>query len=169
MPSSVHMPEENGATFLENAILKARSVCLQTGQAALADDSGLVVTALAGAPGIYSARYAGLTASDEDNRQALLAAMASVAEEHRQAQFVCALAVAFPDGRLLTAEGVCHGEVLTSPRGDNGFGYDALFYYPPLQCSFAELTTKQKNQISHRSQALDKLLKYIRNDSHSSS
>lgn len=161
MPKSVIMPEETGATFQENAYIKARSVCLQTGLPTLADDSGLEVEALHGAPGVYSARYAGLQATDLENNEKLLAALAEVPEHLRAARFVCSLVMAYPDGRTVKAEGVCSGRLLRMPIGSQGFGYDPLFFYPPLGKTFGEMSLEEKSTISHRSLALHQLLQTL--------
>ena len=147
--------EETGATFVENALIKARAVCRATGFAALADDSGLCVDALGGAPGILSARYSG--GGDAENRALLLKNMAGV--QSRGAHFACAVALVFPDGRELTAEGVSYGEILHEERGMGGFGYDSLFYSADLKKSFAEATEEEKNAVSHRGRALAALEK----------
>lgn len=151
------MPEETGVTFRENALLKARSVCLQTGLAALADDSGLEVQALHGAPGVYSARYAGVGATDEENCSKLLRALSGTPSSKRRARFVCALALYMPDGTCVEAQGTCSGEIGQTPIGTGGFGYDPLFYYEPLQATFAELSLEQKNAVSHRARAIANL------------
>ncbi len=145
--------EETGATFLENALIKARAVMRATGLAALADDSGLCVEALGGAPGVYSARYSG--GDDAQNRALLLANLQGVKE--RRAYFACAIALVFPDGRELTAEGRAYGEILTEERGAGGFGYDCLFYSEELNKSFAEASEAEKNAVSHRGRALRQL------------
>lgn len=147
--------EETGATFVENALIKARAVCRATGFAALADDSGLCVDALGGAPGILSARYSG--GGDAENRALLLKNMAGV--QSRGAHFACAVALVFPDGRELTAEGASYGEILHEERGMGGFGYDSLFYSADLKKSFAEATEEEKNAVSHRGRALAALEK----------
>lgn len=149
---------EDGATFLENALKKAREVQAAGGAAAvLADDSGLVVDALSGAPGVYSARFAGEGHDDAANNKELLRRMANVPAGARGCRFVCAAALVFADGRTVTAEGSCEGELLFAPAGENGFGYDPLFYYPPFQKSFAELSPGEKNEVSHRRRALNAL------------
>lgn len=142
--------EETGKTFLENALIKARAVCKATGLAALADDSGIAVDALGGAPGVYSARYSG--GDDAANRALLLHNLHGVAD--RRAHFACAVALVFPDGREVSAEGRTEGEILPSERGGNGFGYDSLFYSYDLKKSFGEATDAQKNSVSHRARAL---------------
>ena len=147
--------EETGTTFVENALIKARAVCKATGLPALADDSGLCVDALGGAPGVKSARYSG--GGDAENRALLLKNMAGVKD--RGAHFACAVALVFPDGRELTAEGVSYGEILHEERGTGGFGYDSLFYSADLKKSFAEATEAEKNAVSHRGRALAALEK----------
>lgn len=146
--------EESGDTFTANAILKATHYALHTGQACLADDSGLEVDALNGAPGVYSARYAGPEASDAACNAKLLTALADVPDGGRTARFRCVLAYVDPDGTLLTAEGTCEGIILREPRGTGGFGYDPLFYLPAAAKTLAEMTTAEKNAVSHRGQAL---------------
>ena len=145
--------EETGATFLENAALKARAVMEASGMAAIADDSGLAVDALDGAPGVYSARYGSLK-SDAARTAHLLEAMADVPAGKRSARFVCAIVCCLPDGREIRAQGSCEGEILFSPRGENGFGYDPVFYVPQLQKTFAEAGEGEKSAISHRGRAL---------------
>lgn len=153
--------EETGTTFLENALIKARAVADLTGLVAVADDSGLVVDALGGAPGVYSARYSGPGATDAGNNAKLLEALAGVPEERRRARFVSVVAVAAPPalgGATLTAEGRWEGRVLTGPRGSGGFGYDPLFFDPELGRTAAELTPEAKNAASHRGKALRALM-----------
>ncbi|EFM94752.1 MULTISPECIES: RdgB/HAM1 family non-canonical purine NTP pyrophosphatase [Actinobacillus] len=155
----IESPEETGLTFVENALLKARYASKMTGLPAIADDSGLAVDALGGAPGLYSARYAGEDSNDEANRQKLLAEMQNVADEKRGAKFVSCIVFLQheTDPTPKIALGECFGEILREERGQNGFGYDSLFFYPPKNCSFAELETSEKKQISHRAIALDVL------------
>lgn len=152
-------PAETHATFIENALLKARYTCSKTKKPALADDSGLVVPALNGQPGILSARYAGENTSDAQNIALLLEQMQNIPHTERQAYFYCALVLLKneTDPTPTIAIGTCHGHILTHPIGNHGFGYDPIFYVPKYQCSFAQLTLTQKNQISHRAQALQKL------------
>lgn len=154
--------EETGLSFIENAILKARNAARQTGFAALADDSGLSVDALGGAPGIYSARYAGEHAQDADNNAKLLHALKN--ETKRRAHFHCALAFVrhADDPTPIVTEGLWHGDILSAPRGSNGFGYDPLFYIADLNLSSAELSKEQKNKLSHRALALSQLLPRLR-------
>ncbi len=149
--------EETGSTFAENALLKARAVCKATGLPALADDSGLCVDALNGAPGVYSARYSG--GGDRENRALLLKNLNGV--ENRRAHFACCIALAFPDGREITAEGRAEGKILHEERGTGGFGYDSLFLSDELGVSFAETTEEQKNAVSHRGRALGALKKLL--------
>lgn len=149
--------EETGNTFLENAILKATHTAIHTRSYALADDSGLRVHALGGAPGVLSARY---EATDVLRIQRLLRELDGIADTNpdRSAEFVCAIAISDPDGKIIAeAEGTCSGEILTCPRGDRGFGYDPVFYVPDYDLTFAEMSGALKNQISHRAQALKKL------------
>jgi XTP/dITP diphosphohydrolase len=156
-----HLPEipEEGATFADNAGTKAQEVARLTGRAALADDSGLEVDALGGAPGVFSARYArdrtGLAApTDADNWQKLLAELQGVPWERRDARFVCEIALALPDGRLFRARGECAGIIALAPRGESGFGYDPVFWVPEYEATMAELGPGIKNRISHRALAL---------------
>ncbi len=149
--------DETGVTFMENALLKARAVCEASGMAAIADDSGLVVDALNGAPGVYSARYGG-KASDAERTAYLLENMAEVPAEQRTARFVSAIACALPNGRVVTAEGTCEGTITYETRGDNGFGYDPVFYVPSIGKTFAEADGAEKNAISHRGNALQAFL-----------
>lgn len=152
--------EETGLTFVENAILKARNAALHTGRPAIADDSGIEVDALNGAPGIYSARYAGVGAGDRANLEKLLADLADVTEEERTARFQCLMVCLrhAHDPTPLICQGTWEGRILFAPRGDNGFGYDPVFYVPTHDCSSAELPPEVKNALSHRGQALRKLL-----------
>ncbi len=146
--------EENGSTFEENAIIKAKSVWKATGKAVIADDSGLEVDYLKGAPGVYSARYAGEGASDSDNNRKLLDALDGVPETERTARFVCAIAVILTDGQVLTVRGTCEGRIAFEPSGNNGFGYDPLFYVPDMGLTIAQMDSITKNSISHRGKAL---------------
>jgi len=146
--------EENGETFEENALIKARAVWKATGKAAIADDSGLTVDALGGAPGIYSARYAGETASDEERVEKLLSALRDVPEEKRGAAFVSVIAYITPEGEELVFRGECQGKIDFSPKGENGFGYDPVFLVPETGKTFAEMDAEEKNKMSHRGKAL---------------
>lgn len=147
--------EETGATFTENALIKARAVCRQTGRITLADDSGLCVVALNGMPGIYSARYAGEHGNDAKNRALLLKNLQD--KEDRTAYFTCALALVAPDGREITVEGKTYGKILKEETGTGGFGYDCLFFSDDLGKSFAEASAEEKNTVSHRFRALQLL------------
>ena len=151
-------PEETGLSFVENAILKARHAARVSGLPALADDSGLAVDALGGAPGIYSARYAG-GKDDAANNAKLLAELADVPDAERGAQFVCALAlVRHADDPLpILCEGLWHGRILHEARGEHGFGYDPLFWVPECDCASAELPAAEKNRLSHRARAMAQL------------
>ena len=145
--------EETGTTFEENSFLKADAVMKASGLPVLADDSGLMVDALDGAPGVYSARY-GHKASDKERTAYLLENMKDVPEGKRGAKFVCVITCLFPDGRKIVARGECPGVIARAPHGENGFGYDPVFYLPELGMTYAELPSKQKNAISHRARAL---------------
>ena len=147
--------EETGTTFEENSLLKARAVMEATGLPALADDSGIAVDALNGEPGIYSARYGFDDSLDDWGRLLLLLKNTEhVPDGQRQAQFVCVISFITPDGQVIQARGEIHGELLRAPRGENGFGYDPIFYYPPMGLSTAEMSPEDKNQVSHRANAL---------------
>lgn len=151
--------EETGETFAANACLKASQVALATGNWSIADDSGLSVDALNGAPGVYSARYAH---SDTDRIARLLKELSN--EKNRQAQFVCVVAIARPDGAIvLQTEGICRGEILYAPQGNGGFGYDPIFYVPEQHLSYAEMTPEIKRSISHRGKAFADLLQKLPN------
>jgi XTP/dITP diphosphohydrolase len=146
---------EDGVTYAENAIAKARFYATATGLLALADDSGLEVAALGGAPGVYSARYAGDNASDADRRALLLSELAKSDTGDRRARFVAAVAIAAPDGEVLNvSEGICEGRITFEPRGNSGFGYDPIFVPDGYDQTFAELPDEVKNRISHRARAL---------------
>ena len=145
---------EDGATFAENALIKARAAA-SSGYIGVGDDSGLCVRALGGAPGIYSARYSGEHGNDASNNQLLLKNLEGEAD--RYAEFVCNIACVFPDGRECVVEGVAAGEITEKAGGEGGFGYDPYFYYPPLQKTFAELSAEEKNSVSHRGRAIEKL------------
>jgi XTP/dITP diphosphohydrolase len=147
-------PEETGTSYAENAALKARAVARATGLPALADDSGLEVEALGGAPGIRSARYAGRAASDAERVAHLLAAMADVSPAARRARFRCVVALAWPDGRAVSAEGACDGRIATVPSGAGGFGYDPVFVADDLGMTFAAAAPADKARLSHRARAV---------------
>ena len=146
-------PVEDEVTFAGNALIKARQLAEATGLLALADDSGICVDAMGGAPGVFSARWCGRHGDDAANLELLLAQMADVPERHRGASFVCAAAMAAPDGREEVAEGIMRGSLLFAPRGENGFGYDPIFRPEGLSVSSAELTPERKDAISHRGKA----------------
>jgi XTP/dITP diphosphohydrolase len=159
--------EETGLTFVENAIIKARNAARHTGLAAIADDSGIEVDALNGAPGIYSARYAGPGASDRANLEKLLHELQGVAATERNARFQCLMVYLrhADDPTPLICQGTWEGSILLEPRGDNGFGYDPVFYVPTHDCSSAELAADVKNSLSHRGQALRQLVAALRKTS----
>lgn len=158
----VSEPEETGQTFEENALIKARSACRASGLAAVADDSGLEVDALHGAPGVHSARYC--EGTDEDRVQLLLHNMKNVPEAQRTARFVSAVACVFPDGREIVTRGQCEGVILTQCRGSGGFGYDPVFYVPAEEMTFAQLPPGRKNAISHRGKALQAFARRLGED-----
>lgn len=145
---------EDGKTFAENAAIKARAIMELTGEIVMADDSGLEIDYLDGAPGIYSARFMGEDTSYDIKNNALLEKLQGVPDEKRTARFVCAIACAFPDGRLLESYGTMEGRIGYEIRGLNGFGYDPIFYLPECGCSSAEISPEQKNELSHRGKAL---------------
>jgi len=145
--------DETGATFAENAILKARAYAALSGLLTWADDSGLEVDALEGRPGVYSARYGGPGLSDDARYRALLAELAGVPDAARTARFHCVVAIARPDGKLFTTDGTVEGTILHEARGSNGFGYDPVFFVPEYAASMAELSAEVKNRISHRARA----------------
>ncbi len=146
--------EENGTTFEENAVLKAKAVAELTDAVVLADDSGLEIDCLGGEPGVYSARYLGEDTSYRIKNARILERMQNVPEEERTARFVCVIAAVLPDGRTITARGVMEGIIGYEERGEGGFGYDPIFFLPEYGCSTAELTMEQKNAVSHRGKAL---------------
>lgn len=154
LPEAAPEVEETGHTFAENALLKAQTIAAWSGEWVLADDSGLEVDALDGAPGVYSSRYAGPGARDADRIAKLLEALREIPPERRSARFRCVAAIAAPDARVWTVDGTCEGTIATAPRGDQGFGYDPVFYLPLYQATMAELAPEVKNRISHRAHAL---------------
>ena len=156
-------PEEKGETFFENALEKAKYYAKHTGEVCLADDSGLVVDALGGEPGVYSSRYAGPDADDEKNNQKLLEKMKNVPFEERDARFVCVIVVCAPDGKFIKSEGVWEGKIAFEPRGSHGFGYDPLFLVKEynFEKTAAELEPKEKNRLSHRAKALKAIKELI--------
>ena len=145
---------ENGSTFEENAVIKAKEIMEKTGALVLADDSGLEVDALNGEPGIYSARYMGHETSYHIKNNSLIERLEGKTGEERSARFVCAIAACFPDGRVLTTRGTMEGQIGYEEKGENGFGYDPVFYLPEYQCYSAELPLEEKNKLSHRGKAL---------------
>lgn len=158
-------PEENGTTFEENSYIKAKTVmdCCQL--PTIADDSGLMVDALGGEPGVYSARYGGAACrSDRDRLEYLLAQMQNVPDGKRTAKFVSVITLLTPDGKRIVARGECPGEILRAPAGENGFGYDPVFYVPQEDCTFAQLPAERKNRISHRARALEAFAEQIRRE-----
>ncbi len=154
--------EETGTTFEENSYLKAKAVVDAAGLPAMADDSGLTVDVLNGAPGIYSARYGGdACKSDYDRLSLLLQNMRGVRPDERTARFVCVITLLYPDGKKLVARGFCEGIITTEPHGDDGFGYDPVFYVPREGRTFAEMGAERKNAISHRAKALEQLSRML--------
>ena len=155
------LPEivEDGETFSENALKKARVISRLIQKITLADDSGLEVDALGGRPGVFSSRYAGENAGDDENINKLLQELKGAA--NRNARFVCCLALVFPDGKEITVEGRCEGVIAEEPRGEGGFGYDPVFYLPELNKTMAELNLPEKNLLSHRSRAVNALIMYL--------
>ena len=155
-----HETVEDGETFTENAVKKARELAEISGCCAIADDSGLCVDALGGAPGVYSARYSGVHGDDKANNAKLLRELEGV--EDRGAHYACAIALVWPDGRILTAEDYLYGEIAHDERGSNGFGYDPLFLIPELGLRTAEISPEEKNRISHRGKALRQLVEKLK-------
>lgn len=156
--------EEDGNSFEENSAIKAKAICQRTGEPSIADDSGLAVDALDGAPGIYSARYAGENADDSENNAKLLAALKETPPINRTGKYVSVITLAYPDGRTLVARGECTGTLLFSPRGEGGFGYDPLFIPDGSDETFAEMSAEEKNRISHRAKALNGLKELLEKD-----
>lgn len=158
--------EENGTTFSENAYIKAFETAKELGIPAFADDSGLCVDVLDGAPGIYSARYASKdgegNSTDEQNNQKLLNDLKDVPMEKRTAHYVCAMCLCFPDGRHIDSVGKCYGQILFEQRGNGGFGYDSMFYCPEHKKTYAEITAQEKNRISHRAKAVELICKQMK-------
>lgn len=153
---------EDGSTFEENAIIKAKTVMDKTGLPCIADDSGLEVDAINKAPGIYSARFAGEKATDEKNNEKLLDLLGDIPEKDRTARFVCAIALVFPEGNNIVTRGTCEGIIGFTQKGKGGFGYDPLFIVPSLNMTFGEIDPNVKNKISHRANALEKLKESLR-------
>lgn len=153
--------DENASTFEGNALIKAKAICSFTGFPAMADDSGLVIDALNGEPGVYSARYGGANLSDIEKNRLVLSKMKDVPEGKRSARFICAIALAFPDGKTYTSHGVCQGRISKTPIGEKGFGYDPIFYIPESEKTMAQLAPEEKNRISHRGKAIDGIYKIL--------
>lgn len=161
--AGIHLEiQENGTTFEENAVIKARAVMEETGTLVLADDSGLEIDYLNGEPGVYSARYLGEDTSYRIKNQNLIDRLRGVPEEKRTARFVSVIAAVFPDGRILTTRGTIEGIIGYEERGDGGFGYDPIFWLPEYGCSTAELSMEKKNELSHRGKALSAMKKELR-------
>ena len=151
---------EDADSFRGNALIKAKTICDYTGMLTIADDSGLAVDALGGAPGVYSARYAGEHATDADNINKLLAELENHKDKPRTAKFVCCICAVRPDGETLFVEGESYGEILESIVGEGGFGYDPVFFCPQFGKTFAQLTGEEKNSVSHRGRAIDKMTEH---------
>jgi XTP/dITP diphosphohydrolase len=158
---NVVLPPEDGETYFDNAHSKALTVARATNLPAMADDSGLEVDALDGAPGVFSARFAGTTAADAERVALLLDCLRDVPTSRRTARFRCVLVVALPDGRTLAQEGVCEGLLTMEPHGVSGFGYDPVFFYPPAGCTFAQMLPDDKNAVSHRAKAIEGLQPHL--------
>lgn len=154
-------PQETGKTFYENALLKAEFIFQKTKTPTIADDSGIIVEALGGEPGVLSARYAKENASDLENNLKLLSRLKEIPLEKRNALFKCVIVLKLNEQKLESVEGICSGYILDAPKGDKGFGYDPLFYYPPLNKTFGEMEPEEKLRISHRGIALQKILPLI--------
>lgn len=152
---------EDGETFEENAVIKAETICKMTNLITISDDSGLEVDYLGGAPGIYSARYAGEDATDEERNIKLLDALKDVPFEKRSARYACAIAIAYPDGKTYTFFDTCEGKITFEPLGENGFGYDPLFYFDDFKTTLANVASDVKNKVSHRYKALLKLKNFL--------
>jgi len=156
---------ENGNTFEENALIKARTAAAALGLCAIADDSGLAVDALGGEPGIFSARYAssnGKNSQDDENIDKVLSNLKEIPEHEKTARFVCAMAYVEPNGKEICKIGTCEGIISSERRGNNGFGYDPVFFYPPLGKTFGELSEEEKNALSHRAKAIEKLAEELK-------
>ena len=160
--SNIPHIEEDASTFRGNALIKASAICKLTGSPAMADDSGIVIDALNGEPGVYSARYGSTAFNDQERNSLVLSKMEGVPEDKRNARFVCVIALVLPNGEEYTAEGVCHGIISREPAGDKGFGYDPIFYIPEMKRTMAQLAPEEKNSISHRGKALEKIYEVIK-------
>lgn len=156
--------DENGTTFEENAIIKAKTICELTGQIVMADDSGLEVDYMDKAPGVYSARYLGENTPYSIKNAAIIKNLENAKGDERSARFVCVIAAAFPDGRVITSRGVIEGLIGYEEKGDNGFGYDPIFYVPEYNMTTAQMNSEQKNQISHRGKALRLMKEKLKNE-----
>lgn len=156
------LPPETGNTYRDNAIEKALFVAMETGHVALGDDSGLEVEALDGAPGLYSARFAGEQVSYKENRNKLMQLLKGLPAEKRGARFISTLAIVSPQGQVDVVEGVCEGQITTDESGQSGFGYDPIFYYPPLGRTFSALNAAEKNQVSQRGRAVHAAIPILR-------
>lgn len=156
--------DENGKTFEENAIIKAKTICELTGQIVMADDSGLEVDYMDKAPGVYSARYLGEDTPYSVKNAAIIKNLENAKGEERSARFVCVIAAAFPDGRVITSRGVIEGVIGYEEEGDNGFGYDPIFYVPEYHMTTAQMSSEQKNRISHRGKALRLMKEKLKNE-----
>ena len=152
---------EDGQTFEDNSLKKAREIMKLCGQITIADDSGLMVDCLNGAPGVYSARFAGEDGNDKKNNEKLLRLLEGLPADERTAQFVSVITMVYPDGTVISARGECHGRIITEPAGDGGFGYDPLFVPDGYEKTFAQLSAEEKNAISHRAAALAELEKLL--------
>jgi len=161
--SNIPHIEENASTFRGNALIKAAAICSLTGSPAMADDSGLVIDALNGEPGIYSARYGSIDFSDPERNSLVLSKMENIPDDRRSASFVCAIALVLPNGEEYTTEGVCYGIISREPAGEKGFGYDPIFYIPESGKTMAQLSPDEKNRISHRGKALEKIYEVLKN------
>lgn len=156
--------EETGTTFEENALLKAREICKLSGKPTISDDSGLEIDALDGAPGIYSSRFMGEDTSYDIKNNALIEKLENVADPDRTARFRCCMALVFPDGREFVTEGAMEGIIAREPKGINGFGYDPILFIPEYNRTSAELSSEEKNNISHRGEALRKMIEVIKKE-----
>ncbi|MBQ7889660.1 MAG: XTP/dITP diphosphatase [Erysipelotrichaceae bacterium] len=156
--------EENGATFEENALIKAKSICDVLHMPVISDDSGLVIDAMNGAPGVHSARFLGYDTDYKTKNTIILSRMEDVTGEARSARFVCAIGLVYPDGRQMTFTGTIEGYIHDRIEGENGFGYDPIFYYPPFKTTTANVSEEMKNSVSHRGNALKKLMEYLNHE-----
>lgn len=160
--ASLKEPEETGKTFEENAVNKALYYAKAISMPVLADDSGIIADVLRDRPGIYSARYAGVHGDDKANNRKLVEKLRNYKERERSGYYMCVIALVWPDGKFITAQGKCEGLIRDFEEGENGFGYDPLFYLPDKKCTMAQLTLEEKNKISHRGKAIKKLVQMLR-------